>query len=163
MDLKFDRPAESMNGEGGTANMLSDVFAHATSMLKYLHRNAWTIVFIIAGAYFCYSEVIAPRQRERRAARSYREATDPDRVAVLAPDLRRVRARQQDLAAERARAAAEEAKKKAAAERERKRVKSPEELRWEKMGGEGNRVGEAVDANAGAEAEAAGGGMRRRR
>lgn len=32
--------------------------AMAIAILKFLHKNAWTIVFAIAGCYFCY------RQRE---------------------------------------------------------------------------------------------------
>ena len=109
------------------------------------------------------SPVIVPRLRQIRAAQSYREATDPDRVAVLAPDMRRVRAKQQKIAAERAKAASEEAKTKAAMEREKKRVKTPEEERWEKMGGEGSRLGGVADTGIGTRPEVVGGGLRRRR
>ncbi|EJK56319.1 hypothetical protein THAOC_23827, partial [Thalassiosira oceanica] len=69
-------------------------------------------------------------------------ATDPDRVAVLGPDMRRVRAGQQAAAAERALAAEEERIAKAKAERERKRVMTPTEERFEKRGGEGTRLGD---------------------
>ncbi|EJK70485.1 hypothetical protein THAOC_08151 [Thalassiosira oceanica] len=77
-----------------------------------------------------------------RTDRSYRQATDPDRVAVLSPDMRRVRASQQAAAAERALAAEEERIAKAKAERERKRVMTPTEERFEKRGGEGTRLGD---------------------
>ena len=40
--------------------------------------------------------------------------------------------------------AEEERKRKAKVERERKRVKSPEEERWEKLGGEGKKLGGEV-------------------
>ncbi|KAL7468141.1 hypothetical protein ACHAXS_010362 [Conticribra weissflogii] len=56
--------------------------------------------------------------------------------------MRRVRAKQQEIAMQRAIDAAEEKKKKMAEEKLRKRVKSPEEERWEKLRGEGNRLGE---------------------
>eukprot|EP00584_Thalassiosira_punctigera_P009089 CAMPEP_0172530556 /NCGR_PEP_ID=MMETSP1067-20121228/4259_1 /TAXON_ID=265564 ORGANISM="Thalassiosira punctigera, Strain Tpunct2005C2" /NCGR_SAMPLE_ID=MMETSP1067 /ASSEMBLY_ACC=CAM_ASM_000444 /LENGTH=120 /DNA_ID=CAMNT_0013314787 /DNA_START=245 /DNA_END=604 /DNA_ORIENTATION=+ len=120
-----------MNVDG----MLSDAIAHAKSVLGYLHRNAWTIVFIVAGGYFCYAQFIDPLVHKIQVARSYRQATDPDRVAVLSPDMRRVRARQQEAAARRAIEAEEERRAKAKADRERKRVKSPEEERWERLGG----------------------------
>ena len=81
--------------------------------------------------------VIEPWLERRRAAASYREATDPDRVAVLSPDMRRIRARQQEVAAARAIAAEEERRRKEKEEREEKRVKTPEEERWEKRAGEG--------------------------
>ena len=77
--------------------------------------------------------------------------------------MRRVRAKQQKIAAERAKAASEEAKTKAAMEREKKRVKTPEEERWEKMGGEGSRLGGVADTGIGTRPEVVGGGLRRRR
>mmetsp|Transcript_16575 Transcript_16575/g.30094 ORF Transcript_16575/g.30094 Transcript_16575/m.30094 type:complete len:143 (+) Transcript_16575:314-742(+) len=138
-------------------NMLSDVTTHLKSILKYLHKNAWTIVFIIAGGYFCYSEIIDPLLHKYRTARSYKQATDPNRVAVLSPDMRRVRARQQERAMEDSIEVAEERKKKLVSERERKRVKSPEEKRWEKLGGEGTQLGDVVGSEEG------GDGLRRRR
>ena len=58
-----------------------------------------------------------------RTDRSYRQAMDPDRVAVLGPDMRRVRAGQQTAAAQRALAAEEKRIARAKAERERKRVR----------------------------------------
>eukprot|EP00581_Thalassiosira_minuscula_P014033 CAMPEP_0183717648 /NCGR_PEP_ID=MMETSP0737-20130205/11205_1 /TAXON_ID=385413 /ORGANISM="Thalassiosira miniscula, Strain CCMP1093" /LENGTH=146 /DNA_ID=CAMNT_0025947123 /DNA_START=84 /DNA_END=524 /DNA_ORIENTATION=- len=142
---------------------LSDASTHLRSILKYLHKNAWTIVFIIAGAYFCYSQFIDPLLHKLRTSRSYKQATDPNRVAVLTPDMQRVRERQQELAAKRAIEAEEERKQKLAEERERKRVKSPEEERWEKLGGEGSRLG---DTTAASSSEAGGVGeasLRRRR
>ena len=72
---------------------------------------------------------------------SYREATDPDRVSVLVPDMRRIRERQQEEAMQRSLEAEEERKRKVKAERERKHVKSPEEEQWEKLGGEGKKLG----------------------
>ncbi len=59
--------------------------------------------------------------------------------------MRRVRAKQQEAAHQRALQAEEERKEKVKVERERKRVKSPEEERWDKMGGEGKRLGVADD------------------
>jgi hypothetical protein len=80
-----------------------------------------------------------------RAEQSYREATDPDRVSALAPDVRRTRERQQEEAKRRSAEAEEERRRKAKAERERKRVKSPEEERWEKLGGRGEKLGKDGD------------------
>lgn len=138
---------------------LSDIIAAAKVALKYLHKNAWTIVFIIAGSYFVFSNFIDPLLHNYRVEKSYREATDPNRVAVLSPDMKRIRARQQEVAKQRSLEAEEEKKKKKAEEKERKRVKSPEELRWEKMGGEGQSLGDS--ANKVVENEGA--GLRRRR
>ncbi|KAL9188913.1 hypothetical protein ACHAXT_011403 [Thalassiosira profunda] len=115
---------------------------HAKLALRYLHRNAWTIVFIIAGSYLLYGRFIDPFLHEYRARQSYKSATDPNRVAVLAPDMRRIRAKQQEETMQKSIEAAEEKKKKLAGERARKRVKTPEEERWERLGGEGNRLGE---------------------
>ncbi len=42
--------------------------------------------------------------------------------------------------------AEKERKRRVKAERERKRVKSPEEERWEKLGGEGKTLGNEEDA-----------------
>ena len=58
--------------------------------------------------------------------------------------------------------AAEERKKKLVSERERKRVKSPEEKRWEKLGGEGSQLGDVVGGDAGS-SEEGGDGLRQRR
>lgn len=33
---------------------LSEVKSIVISALTYLHRNAWTIIFILGGAYICY-------------------------------------------------------------------------------------------------------------
>jgi hypothetical protein len=55
--------------------------------------------------------------------------------------MRRIRARQQEEAIRRATEVEDERRLKAKVERERKRVKSPEEERWEKFGGEGTRLG----------------------
>ncbi len=35
-------------------DIVSTITTHAVLILKYVHRNAWTIVFLIAGGYFCY-------------------------------------------------------------------------------------------------------------
>jgi len=72
---------------------------------------------------------------------SYLFATDPNRVAVLSPDMKRVRAEQQRIANEEAIKADAEKNARLLAEKERKRVKSPEEERWEKLGGSGNKLG----------------------
>lgn len=123
-------------------NVVSEITAYAKFILKYLHKNAWTIVFIIAGGYFCYDQFIDPLLHKYRTNQSYKEATDPNRVAVLSPDMKRVRAKQQESAKQNSIEAAEERKHKLAEEKQRKRVKSPEEERWEKLGGEGNVVGD---------------------
>jgi hypothetical protein len=65
--------------------------------------------------------------------------------------MRRVRAKQQLAAQQRALQAEEERKERVKVERERKRVKSPEEERWDKMGGEGKKLGVVGDDAAGAE------------
>ena len=75
-------------------------------------------------------------------------------MSALAPDMRRIRERQQEEAMRRSAEAEGERKHKAKAERERKRVKSPEEERWEKVGGEGKKLGNEEDRAAD--------GMRRR-
>mmetsp|Transcript_33380 Transcript_33380/g.61484 ORF Transcript_33380/g.61484 Transcript_33380/m.61484 type:complete len:108 (-) Transcript_33380:424-747(-) len=100
-----------------------------------------------------------------QAARSYKEAIDPNRVAVLSPDMKRVRALQQEAAAIRATEAEEERKKKVKSEKERKRVKSPEEERWDKLGGVGNALGDRNnDVSAVVGSSGVGGaGVRRRR
>ena len=114
--------------------------------------------------------VIDPVVHRVQSERSYQQATNPDRVAVLgygagvklrtavsnstnlsnaettrnfhSPDMRRVRAEQQAAAAERALAAEEERIARAKAERERKRVQTPTEERFEKRGGKGARLGD---------------------
>jgi len=121
---------------------LSSLSEHLRLLLGYLQRNGWTIVFILAGSYYVYWNYLDPVVHRVRTDRSYRQATDPDRVAVLSPDMRRVRASQQAAAAERALAAEEERIAKAKAERERKRVMTPTEERFEKRGGEGTRLGD---------------------
>ena len=92
------------------------------------------------------SSVIDPFIHKYRANQSYKAATNPDRVAVLRPDMTRVRAKQQEETVQRSIEAEEERKKKLAEERERKRVKSPEEERWERLGGEGNKLGDTDDS-----------------
>ena len=62
--------------------------------------------------------------------------------------MRRVRVKQQQLAQQRAAEAKEERKRHEKAERERKRVKSPEEERWDKLGGEGKKLGNTASAAA---------------
>lgn len=89
--------------------------------------------------------VLHPLIHKYQTQQSYKQATDPNRVAVLSPDMRRVRAKQQEAAHQRALQAEEERKKNVKVERERKRVKSPEEERWDKLGGEGKRLGVADD------------------
>ena len=87
--------------------------------------------------------VIDPLLHKLRTQQSYKSATNPDRIAVLSPDMKRVRLQQQELAAQRAIEAEEERKQKAKEAKERKRVKTPEEERWEKLGGEGSKLGES--------------------
>ena len=72
--------------------------------------------------------------------------------------MRRVRAKQQLAAQQRALLAEEERKERVKMERERKRVKSPEEERWDKMGGEGKKLGVVVGDD-----DAAGAELRQRR
>ena len=89
--------------------------------------------------------VIDPFVHQYQAKQSYKDATNPDRVAVLGPDMKRIRAKQQEIAVQRALEAAEEKKQKKAEERARKRVKSPEEEKWEKLKGRGERLGDECD------------------
>jgi len=133
------------------AQFLSEIRSIIGSLLTYLHRNAWTIIFIVGGAYLCYDNFLHPLIHKYQTHQSYKAATDPNRIAVLSPDMRRVRAKQQLAAQQRALLAEEERKERVKMERERKRVKSPEEERWDKMGGEGKKLGVVVDDAAGAE------------
>lgn len=55
--------------------------------------------------------------------------------------MKRIRAEQQRVAQEQSMKAEEERKAKTKAEKERKRVKSPEEERWERLGGKGKKLG----------------------
>ena len=91
--------------------------------------------------------VIDPLIHKYRTNKSYKEATNPDRIAVLTPDMERVRLAQQQQTIQRSLAAAEERKQTMKEERERKRVKSPEEERWDKLGGEGNRLGDTESSD----------------
>lgn len=70
-------------------------------------------------------------------------------MAVLSPDMKRVRAKQQQHAQQRATEAKELARKHRIAAMERKRVKSPEEERWDRMGGEGKKLGSDDDDGGG--------------
>ncbi|KAL7535168.1 hypothetical protein ACHAXR_006324 [Thalassiosira sp. AJA248-18] len=145
---------------------ISEITTHAKFILKYLHKNAWTIIFILAGCYFCYDQFIDPLLHKYQTSQSYKAATNPDRVAVLSPDMKRIRIRQQEQAMQRSIEAAEEKKRKLAEERVRKRVKSPEEERWEKRGGEGTRLGDADVVAGGTGGDGTGDnddGLRRRR
>jgi hypothetical protein len=92
--------------------------------------------------------VILPYIEEYKARQSYKSATDPHRVAVLTPDMNRIRAEQQRIAHENALKAEEERRVKAKEEKERKRVKTPEEERWEKLRGEGNKLGNEASSGA---------------
>ena len=94
----------------------------------------------------CNETVIDPLLHKYLTNKSYKEATNPDRVAVLSPDMKRVRAKQQEVTIQRSIEAAEERKRKLAEEREKKRVMTPEEERWEKLGGEGTRLGDSSAA-----------------
>ena len=102
-----------------------------------------------------YYTVLHPLIHKYQTNQSYKQATDPNRVAVLSPDMKRVRAKQQQAAQQRALEAEEERKQKVKVERERKRVKSPEEERWEMLAGEGNKLG--------SDAVVGGGELRQRR
>jgi hypothetical protein len=55
--------------------------------------------------------------------------------------MRRIRAKQQQIAQQRSIEAEEKRKQYQKEERERKRVKSPEEERWDRLGGEGKKLG----------------------
>jgi len=119
---------------------LSNLFDHFSSILWYLRRNGWTIVFMVAGTYYVYWNYIDPLLHKIQSERSFKEATNPDRVAVLKPDMRRVRAQQQQLAAKRALIAEEKRRENLKKEKQRKRVKTPTEERFEKRGGTGTRL-----------------------
>jgi hypothetical protein len=92
--------------------------------------------------------VILPYIEKYKARQSYKSATDPHRVAVLTPDMNRIRAEQQRIAHENALKAEEERGVKAKEEKERKRVKTPEEERWEKLRGKGNKLGNEASGGA---------------
>ena len=80
--------------------------------------------------------------------------------------MKRVRAQQQELTMQRSLQAANEQKLKLKMERERKRVKTPEEERWEKLAGEGNKLGDNANSNtsrSNADVVDDGDGLRRRR
>jgi len=133
------------DSESNSANLVVDIVTavstHAVVLIKYIHKNAWTIVFLLAGGYFCFYQFIHPLLRKYKTKKSYKEATNPDRVAVLSPDMKRIRAKQQEMMHQKAIEAELQRKKKVASERERKRVKSPEEERWENNCGGGKRLG----------------------
>eukprot|EP00568_Trieres_chinensis_P005362 CAMPEP_0183307798 /NCGR_PEP_ID=MMETSP0160_2-20130417/19473_1 /TAXON_ID=2839 ORGANISM="Odontella Sinensis, Strain Grunow 1884" /NCGR_SAMPLE_ID=MMETSP0160_2 /ASSEMBLY_ACC=CAM_ASM_000250 /LENGTH=142 /DNA_ID=CAMNT_0025471473 /DNA_START=83 /DNA_END=507 /DNA_ORIENTATION=- len=112
---------------GGT--ILQRPAEYLNALTSYLHQNAWSIVFLILGGYLVKVKVLDPMHEKYRKARSYREATDPNRVASLQTDMRRVRLAQQEEAAKRSREAEEEARKKKAEEKDKKRIKHPIEER----------------------------------
>jgi len=87
------------------------------------------------------NEVISPYLEQYKAHQSYLSAIDPNRVAVLSPDMKRVRDEQQKVAHENAIKAENERKLKKQEERERNRIKSPQEERWEKLRGKGKKLG----------------------
>ena len=174
--------------------LLSEVKSIIVFILAYLHRNAWTIIFILGGGYFCFENckccflacscalqfiiscqegcvsisfvhltiyafttsnkhpllslhlsggtVLHPLIHKYQTHQSYKQATDPNRIAVLSPDMRRIRAKQQQAAQQRSLEAAERQRQHQKVERERKRVKSPEEERWDSLGGEGKKLGD---------------------
>ncbi|EJK72689.1 hypothetical protein THAOC_05754, partial [Thalassiosira oceanica] len=131
----------------------SSLSEHLRLLLGYLQRNGWTIVFMLTGSVSsgrrakppgegfgpfgssrdqCFARLsIEPLGNARtllrplfpRSTMSTGTAMDPDRVAVLGSDMRRVRAGQQAAAAERALAAKEKRIARAKVERERKRVR----------------------------------------
>lgn len=86
-------------------------------------------------------QVIHPLLLKYKANQSLKEANNPDRVAVLSPDMKRIRAKQQETMHQKAIEAEIQRKKKLANDRERKRVKSPEEEKWENKCGGGKRLG----------------------
>lgn len=113
------------------------IFFRYNNIIYYLSLVSWQT-----------KKVIHPIIHQYQTKQSYKQATDPNRVAVLSPDMRRVRAKQQQLAEIRAAEAKEERKQHEKAERERKRVKSPEEERWDKLGGKGKKLGSEDSSNA---------------
>ena len=106
--------------------------------------------------------VLHPLIHKYQTHQSYLAATNPNRIAVLSPDLQRVRANQQLLAQKRAMEAKEQERQRMKVEKERKRVKSPEEERWDALGGEGRRLGVA-DSDNGDVGGGDGTGLRQRR
>jgi hypothetical protein len=113
-----------------------------------LVKNSGSHIILTKRRFLLHSWLLSSSSRSfltlvdrHRMEQSHREATDPDRVTVLAPDMRRIRERQQEEAMQRSLEAEEERKRKVKAERERKHVKSPEEEQWEKLGGEGKKLG----------------------
>ena len=87
------------------------------------------------------TQVLHPLIHKYQTNQSYKQATDPNRIAVLSPDMRRIRAKQQQIAQQRSIEAEEKRKQYQKEERERKRVKSPEEERWDRLGGVGKKLG----------------------
>ena len=125
----------------------------------YLQRHSYHIIPYTP--YHIHHIVIDPLLHKYRTSKSYKEATNPDRVAVLTPDMKRIRDKQQQVTIERSLQAAHEEKEKLKKEKERKRIKTPEEERWEKLGGEGNKLGDTTSRSNAAEVD--GDGLRRRR
>lgn len=121
---------------GGTP--LQQPVEYLLKFTTYLHQNAWTVVFLIAGGFFLKNSVIDPFIEKYKKAKSHREATDPARVKILGSDMRRIRAAQQEDNERRAVEAIEAAKKKKREEAEKKRIKQP----MEDKGGGGRRLNE---------------------
>ena len=159
-------------------DMMQHVYFYSPRCIILFHTNDILIIIalltsLIIRAIICYNidtsryiiillhqsmnthTVLHPLIHKYQTQQSYKQATDPNRVAVLSPDMRRVRAKQQEAAHQRALRAEKERKEKVKVERERKRVKSPEEERWDMLGGEGKGLGVGGDDD--------GAGLRQRR
>jgi len=44
------------NNSNLVVDIVSAISTHAVLILKFVHKNAWTIVFLIAGGYFCFNQ-----------------------------------------------------------------------------------------------------------
>lgn len=84
--------------------------------------------------------MIQPRLQDYKREKSYREATNPERVRLLSRDMKRIRERQQEETKRRAEAAKEKEEKKRIEEMKRRRIENPSET---KIGG--HRLGSGDD------------------
>jgi len=123
-----------------TMMLLSQIRNLLSKPLYLLQRHGWTIVFAFLLVYLLNAKVIQPRLQDYKREKSYREATNPERVRLLSRDMKRIRERQQVETKRRAEAAKEEEEKKRVEEMKRRRIANPSET---KRGG--HRLGSGED------------------
>mmetsp|Transcript_19993 Transcript_19993/g.27417 ORF Transcript_19993/g.27417 Transcript_19993/m.27417 type:complete len:174 (-) Transcript_19993:612-1133(-) len=117
---------------------LSQGFGAISNTFAFIHQHAWSILFAAVVGYYIKVSYLDPYLEERNRQISYRDATNPHRVATLEQDMKRVREMQQEKHAAATSAAAQVEKKKKSEEMEQRRVKQPMEVR----GGDGRRLGD---------------------